>query len=101
MSQHRGSSSKNQSNTRQRYVPVVSSNVPNGGIPPQITVKPDTPIYSTYTSKLVGYGPVPVGTMSDAPPGHKNHGSDFHVIVYTPATDAFMIHGIPSFYNQY
>lgn len=75
------------------FVPVWSINVPFGGPQVnQIELSTETPVYSTYTGNLIGYGPIPKGVISDAPPGHPNHGKPFHVVEYNPANQTFMVH---------
>ncbi len=44
--------------------------------------KPDTPVYSSYTSKLVGYCDIKTATPNDAPIGNPNYNKPFHVIIY-------------------
>lgn len=62
-------------------MPVYHVNVPGGGIQQPATIPPNQKIFSSYTGNFVGYGGVPYGTLSDAPPGHSNYGKPFHVVV--------------------
>ena len=76
-----------------KYIPVKSINVPNGGLqmpPPSITS--ETPVYSTYTGNLIGYGPIPKGTLCDAPVTERNYGKPYHVVVYNPLNESYMAH---------
>lgn len=58
------------------YIPGV------GNLPSRMGIIPDdAPVYSDYTGNLIGYGPVPWGTMSDAPVGHKMHDKIFHGVI--------------------
>ena len=75
------------------FVPVHNKNVPHGGIPKVPPFSQKTHIYSSYTGELVGHGPIPWGTISDAPIGHKRHNLPYHGIIYDPCDDSFMIHG--------
>lgn len=74
-------------------LPVFSLNVPGGGQQQPVTIQPNTPIYSSYTGDLIGYGNQPYGVKCDAAPSHKNYGKDFHVIDYNPANGSHMMHG--------
>lgn len=77
-------------------VPVFNLNVPNGGPQgPPLQVPPDQQVYSSYTGNLVGVGPIPYGTPTDAPPGHPHHGTNFHVIEFSPSNESWMIHRTP------
>lgn len=80
-----------------KHVPVYSINVPNGGIQQSVTVNNNTPIYSSYTGNLIGYGGIQIGTPNDAPSGHPNYGKSFHVIEYNPANNSFMGHNYKSY----
>jgi hypothetical protein len=77
-------------------IPVYNLNMPNGGIQKPVTdFTNNTPVYSSYTGNLVSNGPIKVGTLSDAPVGHKNFGTPFHVIerVELPGSKSvFMAH---------
>ena len=75
-----------------QYVPCFSLNVPNGGPQQPVGITKETPIYSSYTGRLIGYGPLKFGTPTDAPIGHKNHGTDFHVVEYNPCNGSYMAH---------
>ena len=57
-----------------------------------VSVSATDPVYSVYTSKLIGYGPQPYGKKCDAPIGHPNHGDNFHVIQKVRQTGEFMMH---------
>lgn len=76
------------------FIPVKSINVPNGGLQQVVSVTESTPIFSSYTGNFVGYGPIPFGTISDAPYGDKNYNNPFHVIVHNPVNNTFMVHQI-------
>jgi hypothetical protein len=73
-------------------IPVKDLNVPDGGYQKQITLTCDTPIYSSYTGKLVSHGGIPWGTISDAPSWNENYKKAFHVIEFNPANSSFMVH---------
>jgi len=74
-------------------VPVYRLNVPGGGAQgPPIIIAGTTPVYSSYTGHLVGYGPLTYGTPNDAPKGHPNHGKNFHVIEYNESNGTHMAH---------
>ena len=78
------------------FIPVFPIGIPNTGIPalpPPITQ--DTPVYSAYTTNLIGYGPIPWGTPNDAPVGNKQHGGIYHGIVYNPCNNSYMAHYCP------
>jgi hypothetical protein len=75
------------------YIPAFNINTPHAGPQgPPLTVPPDQPVYSSYTSNLIGYGPIPWGTPTDAPIENVHYGKDFHVIEYVPANDSWMAH---------
>lgn len=75
------------------YIPVYSLNVPNGGVPGKVFISPNTPVYSSYTGELIGYGQIPRNSiMTDAPFGHSRHGKPFHVVVKNPVNDTYMAH---------
>jgi hypothetical protein len=75
------------------YIPVHDLNAPHGGPQQPASVGNNQPVYSSYTGNLVGYGPIPKGTQSDAPPGNPNHAKPYHVIVLNPANQSYMSHG--------
>ena len=75
-------------------IPVWNINTPSGGFQgPPMTISPNQPVYSSYTSNFISNGPIPYGTPGDAPIGHKNHGKNFHVIAYNPVNGSYMVHG--------
>ena len=74
------------------FIPVFNLNVPNGGPQMPMVMPMDAPVYSTYTGNLIGYGPMPIGLISDAPIGHRNHDKPFHVIEYNPVNKSYMMH---------
>lgn len=76
----------------EKNIPVYDLNVPNGGPQAPISITKDQPIYSSYTGNLVSWGPIPYGTISDAPVGHSNYKKPFHVIEYNPVNRSFMTH---------
>ena len=74
-------------------IPVYSTNIPGGGPQQPCTdFTSSTPVYSTYTGELVGYGPIAKGTICDAPVGHFKYGQPYHVIELTPTNNAYMAH---------
>ena len=76
------------------YVPVWNLNTPDGGLQgPPMTISPTTPVYSSYTSKLIGFGSLETGIPTDAPEDHPNYNKNFHVVVYNPVNDSYMAHG--------
>ncbi len=82
------------------YLPCNSINKPAGGTqlpPPPIT--PVTPVYSNYTSQLIGYGNVPFGVLCDAPKGDRNYGMNYHTIVYNQENNTYMAHRQIPFMN--
>lgn len=77
-----------------KFVPIYNLNVPNGGPQKSVKISPKTPVHSTYTGNVVGYGRIPKGTISDAPVGHPNHGKPFHVVEHNPVNKSYMIHHV-------
>jgi hypothetical protein len=78
-----------------KNIPTFNINVPGGGPQKIVTnIDPNIPIYSSFTGKLIGYGGLPRGTISDAPPGNKNYGKPYRVIEYNPCNDSFMAHTV-------
>jgi hypothetical protein len=59
-----------------RYIPAKNLNVPNGGLPTPVYITPTTPVYSSYTSELIGYGPIKYGVKCDAPREDPNYGKN-------------------------
>ncbi len=55
-----------------------------------------TPVYSSYTGKFIGNGPISWNTPHDAPKEDSNYGGNYggnyHVITYIPANDTYMAH---------
>jgi len=80
--------SKNNTNT----LPIFSLNVPGGGPQQPVSMTNTTPVYSSYTGNLIGYGPMNYGVKTDAPVGHPNYGTNYHVIEYNPANKSYMAH---------
>jgi len=75
------------------YVPVYNLNIPGGGLQgPPMVISPITPVYSSYTGNLVGYGPLEKGTPNDAPKGHPNYNKSFHVVEFNPVNQSYMAH---------
>lgn len=75
------------------YIPVYNLNTPDGGPQKPAYVTSDTPIYSSYSGKLIGHGPIHRGSIrSDAPLGHPRHDKPFHVIEFNPANGSYMAH---------
>lgn len=62
------------------FIPAYDLNEPNGGPQRPVTVMPKQKIYSSYTGNLIGIGPIPKGTITDAPPGNPFYKKPFHVI---------------------
>lgn len=76
-------------------VPVYNINKPGGGPQPKApTVTTNTPVYSSYTGELIGYGPITYGTVNDAPKEHPNYNKSYRVIEYNPCNKTFMAHGM-------
>ena len=75
-----------------KHIPVYDLNKPDGGNQIPVSLGPNTPVYSTYTGRLVGYGPIPYGVPGDAPLGHDNYGLNFHVVTYSRTDNSFMVH---------
>ena len=80
-------------NNGSKYIPVYDMNEPNGGNQIPVTVSKDTPVFSVYTGKFIGYGPIPRGVVVDAAPGHPNYNKTYHNIQRNRDTNAFMAHG--------
>ena len=78
--------------SKSNFIPVHNLNVPNGGPQTPVTITTSTPVYSSYTGNLIGHGPISFGTPTDAPIGHPNHGTNFHVVEFNPANNSFMAH---------
>lgn len=76
----------------QGNVPVYPLGYPGSGPQQPITLRPDQPIYSSYTGKQVGIGGMPHGVICDAPLGNPKYGKPYHVIEVDRHGDA-MIHG--------
>jgi len=71
---------------------------PNSGPqPPSMIVPNNAPVYSAYTTTLIGYGPISFGTISDAPSGHPNYGKPFHCIQQIPGIPPFFMAHNPHF----
>lgn len=51
-----------------------------------------TPVYSSYTQKLIGYGPIPFGTPNDAPSSSKQFGGNFRVVEWCPIINIYRAH---------
>ena len=63
-----------------KNIPVYNVNKPNGGPQQPAFIAPDQRIFSSSTGNLVSIGPIPYGTMGDAPAWHPNYGKPFHVV---------------------
>ena len=63
-----------------KYIPIHCDNTPYAGPQKTATIKPNQPVYSNYTSELVGYGPIPYGVPNDAPQGNPNYKKTFQAI---------------------
>lgn len=61
------------------FIPCYNLGAPGipGGL---IQITPNTPIYSSYTGDLIGYGSIPIGTICDAPRNNQKYNQPFHVI---------------------
>lgn len=81
-----------------KQLPVYDINYPGGGPQRPVTISDSSPVYSTYSGNLIGYGPLTTGVKCDAPIGHPNYGKDYHVVEYNPANNTYMAHfaGAPS-----
>ncbi len=79
-----------------KHVPVYNLNVPGGGPQTPVAILSNTPVYSSYTGNLIGYGPLQTGVRCDAPIGNPNFNKNYHVVEYNPANQTFMAH----FYHQ-
>jgi hypothetical protein len=66
------------------YVPVRTTYVPGGGPVGPLFVPSDAPVYSSYTGKLLGFGPPCEGTPSDGP-----NGGYFKYVKHNPDTKTF------------
>lgn len=64
-----------------------------------ITISPNTPVYSSYSGDLIGYGPIKWNTANDAPVHHEKHGQSYHV-VEMDSNGNYMAHGI-SFHKYF
>ena len=71
-------------------IPVHDLNTPDGGPQKECAIGDDTPVYSSYTGKLIKKGPIGRDVTCDAPEGHKNHGKNYRSIKYNPANDSYM-----------
>lgn len=87
-------------------IPVFNINIPGGGSQQRVFIDENTPVYSSYTGQLVGYGPIQRNQiMTDAPRGHPRHGQYFHVIEFNPVNGSHMVHhncnSYPNPYNRW
>ena len=61
-----------------RPIPVYTVGSP-GAPSVKVTPDPNTPVYSSYSGEELGpFGSIYMGTLSDAPEGHPNHGKNYH-----------------------
>ncbi len=49
-------------NKSSKYVPTYSLNTPNTGPQQPVHITKNSPVYSSYTSKFIQYGPILKGT---------------------------------------
>jgi hypothetical protein len=82
----------NNSSPNNKFIPVFDRNSPNAGSPQPVIISPDTPVYSAYTSNLIGYGPIKWNTPNDAPEGNKQYKGTYHGIIYTKIDNTYMAH---------
>lgn len=67
---------------KMEYVPChTMDHVAKGVKSHTCVVPPDTPVYSTYTHDIKGYGQQKYGMLSDDPMSDKEHPAIFHAIV--------------------
>jgi hypothetical protein len=96
-------SSNNQTSSRKPkktyHIPSYDLNAPDAGPQKPVYITHATPIHSSYTSKLIGYGPMLNNIINDAPPGHPNYGKTYHVIERNPVNDSYMAHGFGQYYR--
>src|SRR3989338_1842808 len=86
-----------------KFIPCYEIPLPNSNIQKsQITIKNDEPVYSCYTSQLIGYGPIPYGTKTDALPIHNGYGKDYHVVelIYGKNGQYYSAHRVNNPSNQ-
>lgn len=74
-----------------KFIPCYrknSSDTASGGLP--LIIQKEQPVYSSYSGKLVCHGPIPEGTVCDAPPGHPNHGKHYSVVEYIVENSSYI-----------
>lgn len=78
------------------YHTLGGPGVPSAKVVPSSNAK----MVSAYSGHQVASGPVPWGTMSDAPVGHPNHGKAYHGGIQHPSDpNMFMIHRLQPFHR--
>jgi hypothetical protein len=88
-----GNISSTPKTTNTENIPVYDMNEPNAGPQKPAIISNDTPVYSCYTGKLIGYGSIKKYSIkTDAPFGSPNYDKYFHVIQYNPANGSWMSH---------
>ena len=75
-----------------KFIPTHSTNVPYGGIQQPVHISNNDPVYSSYTGKKIGYGPIQYGVPTDAVKGQSGYGKNYHVIVFNSANGKWMAH---------
>jgi hypothetical protein len=77
------------------YIPAYDLGEPGRSGGYSICINPSDMVYSTYSGEKISNGPINKGRISDAPPGHKNHGKPFHD-VERDSKGYLMVHGMQS-----
>lgn len=99
MSSNNQTSSSSTKSSKTYYIPSYDLNAPNAGPQKPVYITHATPIHSSYSSKLIGHGPMLNNIINDAPQGHPNHGKNYHVIEHNPVNDTYMAHGFGQYYR--
>jgi hypothetical protein len=68
-------------------------NVGEAGMPggQQLNISHETPIYSTYTGNIIGYGCIQLGTPTGVLSG-EGYGKKYHVVECNPITGTCIAH---------
>ena len=82
------------------YIPVFSSNYPNGGKQKQVFLNNETPVFSSYTGAKIVYGPISRHTKTDAIYGQSGYKKDYRVIVYNELNSSWMAHDYNHNYSR-
>jgi hypothetical protein len=74
------------------FIPCYDLGAPNmpGG---KFIISSTTPVYSSYSGDLIGFGQIPIGTKCDASFGSEKYGQSYHVIE-RDSNGNCMAHGI-------